>query len=144
MHPADDDSALVLRIRAGELEAQGSWIYAWLQVGAERPVVYVGATGLHPATRAWLHLHHEDPNVGRVAAAYPGAPTEALDVVAVSVPDGVARQEAKRAAIAALSAQGSLSGRYVGDPPAAPETTASAAAEQAGARLVRRIAAHLA
>ena len=67
----DDNSALVLRVRAGELEAQGSWIYAWLRVGAERPVVYVGATGLHPATRAWLHLHHEDPDVGRVAAAYP-------------------------------------------------------------------------
>src|SRR4051812_44484179 len=42
-------------------------------VDGERGVVYVGATGLHPAARAWLHLHDPDPEVGRAAALHPDA-----------------------------------------------------------------------
>ena len=84
---------LVLEVRLGELQGSGSWVYAWL--GAEG-VVYVGATGLHPATRTWLHLTDEDPNVGRVRARYPGWDAEELDVVALRLPDEEDRQAGGR------------------------------------------------
>ena len=91
---------LRLRVRDGELEAE-AWVYAW--TGAEG-VVYVGATGLHPATRTWLHLHDEDPNVGRMRARYPQLASEELDVIAVQLPAG-----------------GLLAERHVCDPPLAVE-----------------------
>jgi hypothetical protein len=133
----DDEDHLVLRVRGGELAEQGSWIYAWLRAGGERPVVYVGATALHPATRAWLHLNHTEPDIGRVAAGYPDAAREDLDVVAVRVPDAVDRRDAKRAAIALLAQQGLLSERYFGDAPTAADPAVVPAAE----RLVSLIAA---
>jgi hypothetical protein len=133
----DGEDHVVLRVRSGELAEQGSWIYAWLRLGGERPVVYVGATALDPATRAWLHLNHAEPEIGRVAAGYPDAAHDDLDVVAVRVPDGVDRPDAKRAAIALLEQRGLLSERYFGDAP----TAADAAAVPAAERLVSLIAA---
>ena len=58
---------MLLRVRAGELESGRQWVYAWL---ARDGVVYVGATALHPETRTWLHLHHEDPEIGRMRARF--------------------------------------------------------------------------
>jgi hypothetical protein len=133
---SDDDERLVLHVRGGELVEQAAWIYAWLRPGSEQPVVYVGATGLHPATRAWLHLHHDDPEIGRVAAGYADVAADDLDVVAVRVPDDLDRQHAKRAAIAALAARGFLSERYFGEAPESAATTVPAAE-----RLVSAIAA---
>ena len=49
---------MLLRVRAGELESRGQWVYAWW---AGDGVLYVGATALHPETRTPLHLHHDDP-----------------------------------------------------------------------------------
>jgi hypothetical protein len=112
------ENVVCLRIRDGEVAEAGSWVYAWLQVDTDRPVVYVGATGLQPGTRTWLHLHDPDPDVGRIAARYPEAMKEPLDVVAVLVPDGVSRQDTKIALTARLAEVGLLSERYVGDPPA--------------------------
>jgi hypothetical protein len=112
------ENVVCLRIRGGEVAEAGSWVYAWLHVGTDRPVVYVGATGLRPGTRTWLHLHDPDPDVGRIAARYPAARKEPLDVVAVRVPDGVSRQETKIALTARLAELGLLSERYVGDTPA--------------------------
>jgi hypothetical protein len=125
---------LVLRVRDGELAHAGSWVYAW--VGASG-VVYVGATGLAPATRTWLHLHDEDPNVGRLRARYPHSATEELDVIALRLPDGVDRQEVKHAVVTRLGERGLLSERHVCDPPAA--RGPSAAAD----RLVDAVAEHL-
>jgi hypothetical protein len=62
---------------------------------------------------------------------------EDLDVVAVRVPDGVDRPDAKRAAIVLLAQQGLLSERYFGDAPTAADAPAVPAAE----RLVSLIAA---
>jgi hypothetical protein len=124
---------LVLRVRDGEVAEAGSWVYAW--VGSSG-VVYVGATGLAPATRTWLHLHDEDPNVGRLRARYPDSASEQLDVIALRLPDGIDRQEVKHAVVTRLGERGLLSEHHVCDPPAA--VSPSAAAE----RLVDAIAEH--
>jgi hypothetical protein len=125
---------LVLCVRDGDVADAGSWVYAW--IGAEG-VVYVGATGLHPATRTWLHLHDEDPNVGRLRARYPDSAHEGLDVIALRLPEGDDRQAVKHAVVTLLGERGLLSERQVCDPPAAapPSTTAE--------RLADAVAEHL-
>lgn len=107
---------MLLRVRAGELESRGQWVYAWL---ARDGVVYVGATALHPETRTWLHLHHHDPEIGRMRARFPALEVEELDVVAIELPDGVDRQQVRHGAVALLAERGLLSGRHVCDPPLA-------------------------
>jgi hypothetical protein len=104
---------LTLRVHAGELEPE-PWVYAWL--GPEG-VVYVGATALHPATRTWLHLHDDDPNVGRMRARYPELADEELEVVAAPLPADVDRQQVRHGAAALLAERGLLSERHVCDPP---------------------------
>jgi hypothetical protein len=127
----------VFHIRDGEVADAGSWVYAWLRVGGDRRVVYVGATGLPPGTRAWLHLHDPNPDIGRIAARYPAARNEPFDVVAVRMPDGVSRQEAKSVLTARLAEEGLLSEHYVGDPPDAAATASS------GDQQVERILGHV-
>ena len=122
---------VVLRVRGGELEPE-PWIYAWI---GPHGVVYVGATALHPATRTWLHLHDEDPNVGRLRARYPRALEEKLDVVAVPVQGGADRQQAKHAAIALLRERGLLAADHVCDPD--PPAPSSADAERLVEAVVR-------
>ena len=104
-------------------------MYAW--TGPEG-VVYVGATGLHPATRTWLHLNDEDPNVGRMRARYPELATEEFDVLAHELPAGVDRQQVRHGAVTAFAERGLLAERHVCDPPLAaephPETDAFVAA----------------
>jgi hypothetical protein len=127
-----------IHVRDGEIADVGSWAYAWLPVAGDRRVVYVGATGLQPDTRAWLHLHDPDPDIGRIAARYPAAGDEPLDVVAVRVPEDVSRQEAKSILTARLAEEGLLSERYVGDPPGDAVAVASS-----GAKQVERILGHV-
>jgi hypothetical protein len=119
---------LTLRVHGGELEQQ-PWVYAWLSPGG---VVYVGATGLHPATRTWLHLHDDDPNVGRLRARYPELADEELEVVAVRLSADVDRQRVRHGAVALLAERGLLADRHVCDPPLDasphPETDAFVAA----------------
>jgi len=112
-----DDDVVILHIRGGEIADAGSWIYTWLRVGGDRRVVYVGATGLQPETRAWLHLHDPNPDIGRIVARYPAVGDEPLEVVAVRLPDGVSRQETKLGLTARLAEEELLSERYVGDAP---------------------------
>ena len=113
---------LTLRVRGGELEPE-PWVYAWL---APEGVVYVGATALHPATRTWLHLHDEDPNVGRIRARSPELAAEELEVVALLLADDVDRQRVRHGAVALLAERGLLSERHVCDPPLPAEPTAEA------------------
>jgi hypothetical protein len=112
---------IVLRVKDGELESRGQWVYAWL---AHDGVLYVGATALHPETRTWLHLHDDDPNVGRMRARFPELAVEELDVLAVDLPDGVDRQRIRHGAVRLLAERGLLSMREVCDPPAAAEPAA--------------------
>jgi hypothetical protein len=136
----DSTDELVLHVRGGEIGNEQAWIYAWLRLTPTRPVIYVGATGLNPALRAWLHLHDGDPEVGRVAANYAAADTEPLDVVAVRLPPDVPRQRAKQAAIDAVARRGLLADAYFGNDPAAEEFT-HAVAEQ-GERLASLVVSH--
>jgi hypothetical protein len=97
---------VVLRVREGELGDVGNWVYAWIeQTGL---VVYVGATGLDPRTRVWLHLHDEDPDVGRMAARFDRLSESELDVLAMEVPDGVSRADVRDALGSRLAEEGLL------------------------------------
>jgi len=113
---------LTLHVRGGELEAE-PWVYAWL---ATHGVVYVGATALHPATRTWLHLHDDDPNVGRMRERYSELTGEELDVLALQLPPDVDRQQVRHGAVSLLAERGLLSERHVCDPPLPAEPTALA------------------
>jgi hypothetical protein len=113
-----ENDLTLLRVRGGELADTGSWVYVWVKAGTrERPVIYVGATGLPPAVRTWLHLHDDDPEVGRLAARYSGLAHEDLDVLAFPVPGHLARRLVKAAVIQRLHQRGLLAERYVGEPP---------------------------
>jgi hypothetical protein len=103
-----------LHVRDGNLTDSGSWVCLWMFEGQ---VIYVGATGLPPEVRTWLHLHDPDPEIGRLKARYPGIGTDSLDVIAFPLPESVPRSHAKAAAIDRLGAAGLLSEHYVGDPP---------------------------
>jgi hypothetical protein len=105
---------MLLRVRGGELETGPQWVYAWL---ARDGVVYVGATALHPETRTWLHLHHDDPEIGRMRARFEGVVAEELDVVAVELPADADRQQVRHGAVTELGVRGLLSERQVCDPP---------------------------
>ena len=113
---------LTLHVRGGELEAE-PWVYAWL---AKDGVVYVGATALHPATRTWLHLHDDDPNVARMRDRYSELTGEELDVLALPLPPEVDRQQVRHGAVSLLAERGLLSERHVCDPPLPAEPTGQA------------------
>ena len=114
---------MLLRVRGGELESGPQWVYAWL---AHDGVVYVGATALHPETRTWLHLHQDDPEIGRMRARFDELASEELDVVAVERAGDVDRQQVRHGAVALLEARGLLSARQVCDPPLPAEPTPQA------------------
>ena len=105
-----------ISVRGGVIQDAGSWLYAWLPAGRS-DVVYVGGTGLPPVVRAWLHLHHDDPTVARVAHRYPEAATEPMEVIAFRLPEHVDRREAKAELIRQLHSRGKLAADYVGDQP---------------------------
>jgi hypothetical protein len=110
-----ESEAILLQVRDGELVGIGSWVYVWLRAGQDRPVVYVGSTGVPPVVRTWLHLHDADPDIGRIVARYPQVSSEPLDVLAFSVPAPLSRTSVKSALIDRLESRHLLSERYVGD-----------------------------
>jgi hypothetical protein len=124
---------LTLRVRRGELEPE-PWVYAWV---AADGVVYVGATALHPATRTWLHLHDDDPDVGRMRSRFASLAEEDIEVVAVPLGAETDRQQARHGAVNLLASRGLLSERHVCDDPPEVEPTAEAT------DLVSAIAEHL-
>jgi hypothetical protein len=104
---------VVLRVRDGELAHAGSWVYVWIDEAAL--VVYVGATGLDPQTRVWLHLHHDDAEIGRMAARFSRLPTSELDVLAMSVPEAVSRADVRDLLGARLAEEGLLADDAITD-----------------------------
>jgi hypothetical protein len=97
-----------------------------LRPAEKRRVIYVGGTGLAPATRVWLHLHHDNPEIGRIKSAYPAAGGDlgdALDVHALRMPDGVTRRAVRDAVIGRLAEAGVLSPHYCGFPPVEADET---------------------
>lgn len=131
----------LLRVRGGELADTGSWVYVWVKAGTrESSVIYVGGTGLPPAVRTWLHLHDDDPDVGRLAARYSGLAREDLDVLAIRVPEHLARRLIKAAVIQRLHRHGLLAEQYVGDP--AGSQPAPDDVVEAAERVVAAVIAH--
>ncbi|MGI5286860.1 hypothetical protein ACQEVF_26480 [Nonomuraea polychroma] len=113
-----ESDVTLLQVRGGELADAGSWVYVWVKAGPQHePVIYVGATGLPPAVRTWLHLHDSDPEIGRLAARYNELACENLDVLAFAVPGHLPRRLVKDAVVQRLHRQGLLAEQYVGDPP---------------------------
>ena len=85
-------------------------------------MIYVGATGLPPAVRAWLHLHDPDPGVGRVRAALTRLGSQlpaSVEVIAFAVPTGVERSQVRDALASAVCTLGYRSEHYIGDEPKA-------------------------
>jgi hypothetical protein len=108
-----ENEFVVLRVRDGELVEQGSWVYAW--VGPDGAVVYVGATGLDPRTRVWLHVHDDDPDVGRMRARFEGLADTRLDVLAMRVPEEVSRADVRDVLGVRLGEEGVLGGHAITD-----------------------------
>jgi hypothetical protein len=79
---------LDLIVQDGEVGGGGSWVYVWALDGE---VLYVGATRLPPAVRTWLHLHDDDPEVGRIRAEHPEAAGGTVEIRAFRLSDDVAR-----------------------------------------------------
>ena len=90
---------LQLQLTDGEF-APESWVYVWRRPSGE--VLYVGATGLPPAVRTWLHAHDPDPAIGRVGAEVPEALTGEVEVLGFRVPPEVDRQQVRRCVQAAV------------------------------------------
>jgi hypothetical protein len=101
----DAEEFVVVRVCDGELQA-GNWVYAWIDEAGL--VVYVGATGLDPRTRVWLHLHDPDPDVGRMAARFGRLSATQLDVLALTVPEEMSRADVRDALGARLADEGLL------------------------------------
>jgi hypothetical protein len=97
---------VALRVRDGELADAGNWVYAW--VDEEGFVVYVGATGLDPRTRVWLHLHDDNPDVGRMAARFERLDSAQLEVLAMRLPVEIPRADVRDAIGARLADEGLL------------------------------------
>lgn len=106
-----------LKVVDGELDDAGSWVYAWV---AEEGVHYVGATGLSPTVRTWLHLHDERPGIGRVRAQQPDALVGRTEVRAFRLAEELDRERVKQAVLARLEDAGGA-----GEPMSATESTAA-------------------
>ena len=82
--------------------------------------MYVGATWMHPAARAELHLHGIDEAARKVGSHLQQAGVdinEAMQVIAFAVPEHLNRQTAKIALIQTLHAKQKLSTHYFGTEP---------------------------
>jgi hypothetical protein len=75
----------------------------WLRPDEAGDVVYVGATGLPPAARVWLHLHHDDPRVGRVRAEHPEALSGGITIRAFRLHPALERKLVKQVVVALLN-----------------------------------------
>ena len=136
----DGSEFVVVRVRDGELAEAGNWVYAWIdQTGL---VVYVGATGLDPGTRVWLHLHDQDPDVGRMVARFERLAESELDVLAMSVPDEVSRADVRDALGVRLADEGLLAGDAIMDHLQLPLASSPETLELAE-RFVARLRSHL-
>lgn len=108
-----------VQVRDGHVTLKQSYVYCWFHPH-EATVVYVGATWLHPAARAELHLHSSDPEVrvvGDWLARAGIAATTPMRVLAFHVPSSLDRQAARMDLIAALAQEHMLSDSYCGPAP---------------------------
>ena len=131
---------VLLHVRDGELMQTGNWVYAWIDEAGL--VVYVGATGLDPETRVWLHLHDADPDVGRMAARFERLAEARLEVLAMSVPDEISRADVRDALGSQLAEEGLLAEDAITDHLQLPLDSSAETLELAE-RFVARLRSHL-
>lgn len=140
---SDRRGAQIIHVENRQVVPNESWVYVWIR-DETNAIVYVGATGVAPALRSWLHLNHEEPDVGRIAKRYQevgGNPSERFTVIAFPVDQTIDRHRVKQYLESALCEASALDGQYVGEPPSG--NTFSADVEQLGttiaSELVERI-----
>jgi hypothetical protein len=131
---------VVVQVRDGDFQDAGSWVYAWID--EDGLVVCVGATGLDPRTRVWLHLHDGDPDVGRMAARFERLPTSRLEILAMRVPGEVSRADVRDALGERLAEEGLLADDAITDHLQLPLGSTAEAVELAE-RFVARLRTHL-
>ena len=120
--------SVVLSVRDRDVVPEESWVYIWIRA-LTKSVIYVGATGLHPSLRTWLHLNHANPEVGRVTKRFTDAGgdiTEEFFVVGYAIPPHSSRADVRDAVVVALSSTSVLDANYVGDGPRLLEQSADA------------------
>ncbi len=137
-----NDEAILLQVRDGALVGVGTWVYVWLRLDHDRPVLYVGSTAVPPVVRMWLHLNDTDPEIGRMLDRYPDVAHEPLDVLAFPVPESESRVGVKSAVVDGLEERGLLSERYVGDQAAL--LTDQGPSTDAATGMIEQVVAHLA
>jgi hypothetical protein len=136
---SDSCGAQVIHMENREVVANESWVYVWVR-DETNAIVYVGATGVAPALRSWLHLNQEEPAVGRIAAKYPevgGDLSEHFTVIAFPVDQTIERHGVKQFLESALSEASALDVQYVGEPPSG--NTFGADVEQLGTRIASEL-----
>ncbi len=104
----------------GEILVAGAgWVYVWI-VNQPARVIYVGATGLHPAARAEKHLRDPDADVGRIRGRYEamgGNIAQSHTVKAIQLPSTARRGAVKFRVAWLLKEAEMLSPHYCGEPP---------------------------
>lgn len=111
--------SVVVLVRELDIIPAESWVYVWVR-SLTKSVIYVGATGVHPTLRTWLHLNHTNPEIGRVAKQFTNAGgdiTEEFFIVGYVVPPQLIRAVVRDAVIAALTSTSTLDSLFASDPP---------------------------
>jgi len=104
--------AMEFGLENGHPVAGPGWVYAWIVDGR---IFYIGATWLHPAVRAEMHLHDETEDPRSLAIReFLNASSAAPTIVAIPVPMGLDRKAMKDALIAACMDQGWLAAGFIG------------------------------
>lgn len=110
---------MVVRVVEGHATLDQPFVYCWLHP-QEQTIIYVGATWLHPAARAELHLQGLDPEariVGENLTRLGLGLNQAMKMLAFPVPQEWDRQTVRHHLIAALAREKSLSDVYFGPAP---------------------------
>ncbi|HEY1014720.1 MAG TPA: hypothetical protein VGE07_18560 [Herpetosiphonaceae bacterium] len=118
------DDVVEVTVRDGHATLDRAFVYCWFHP-ADGSIMFVGATWLHPAARAELHLHGNDPAARIVGAQLEPlgiSPDAPLRMLAFPVPAALDRQAARMDLIAALGREGLLAASYFG--PAAAQAPA--------------------
>jgi hypothetical protein len=107
----------IYTVSDGHISEGNASVYAWLEPGG---VIYVGATLLHPAARAELHLSGDDPEARVLGRLYPergGVIDERLRFVSFELPPQSDRAAVRQQMMGVLAREHLLSERYFGPTP---------------------------
>jgi len=78
-------------------------VYAWTVDNDPAVVVHVGATGLPPVVRSWLHVHDDNPDIGRIRAQHPELLCGDVTIRAFQIRSDLDRRAVKNFVVAELT-----------------------------------------